>query len=504
MRYRSISGLVLAYTLVCTSLPIIAANKVGIFRKCLPPFVPLHLRSSSSFSKLKNLSFNTAVRNPLLIVAARSEIQVAFAVRCARRAGLKVCARAGGHSFLGAGVCSGVTVDLGGLRSRAMRGNVAQLGSGLNLGETLWFLRGGSRRRWIASGVCPGVGLAGYTLGGGHGPYEGTLGLLCDSLESLRMVDRFGNARFVSRKNLPSLFWAMCGAGGGQFGIVTRIDIRTASSARYDKAVAFHFRWPRHQAGELLHKWTKYNEENGRVWFRMESRMEVAEPGFHGFGACYNVHSVKKCMQLLKKAPFFQVAGREKMFMAVTRNALDVHAFFGPDGSWGRHLAPNRRSAYLSQRYVDKGKANGRLYRSPFLKRRRNGKSLTPQIWQRFADFCGNPGRNIPWVLCELNLFNNAIDKKKNNAFPHRGADVITHFIIGGGSKQDQVYAYRWMKRLFKSFTTGVYVNYPETQLSTLEYPRMYWGKSLKRLRAIKKRFDPDGMFMNPQPIPIH
>ncbi|CDF38968.1 unnamed protein product [Chondrus crispus] len=63
------------------------------------------------------------------------------------------------------------------------------------------------------------------------------------------------------------------------------------------------------------------------------------------------------------------------------------------------------------------------------------------------------------------------------------------------------MFAYGWMRRHLAPFTSGVYVNYSERELGG-SYAKMYWGKSLQRLKKIKRTYDPEGFFANPQPIP--
>lgn len=478
------------------------ANPLAQFTKCLSPGVPFFQSDKPFYFELVNRSFRNDHVRPVGVIRALKESHVASAVKCAHSSNIRVCARSGGHSLVGKSLCKGILIDVRELRSVKFKSDkVATIGAGANLGEVLWNLWK-PRKRWFAAGVCPGVGVGGYVFGGGHGPYEGRLGLACDALVSVRMVTRHGNVRVASRKKNKPLFWALCGAGGGQFGIITYFDVQTVSSDPFDNAVVFRFRWNQNRIGELMHKWMDYSEEGGDVWFRMEMGLANGETGMYGYGACYNIDSVDNCKLKLKRAEFFNTPSRTTVFMQKVSNALDTHAFFGPDGKWGRARAPNLKKAMLDKAYVDKGQANDRIYQSTFIKKSIGQQRLTPKFWQKYADFCANPGRSsIPWIVCELNLFNNAIDKKQKNAFAHRGADIITHYIVGGGKIEDRKFVYWWMRKHFKPFTIGVYVNYPELLLGD-DYPKMYWGSSLKRLKKVKKRYDPKLFFMNPQPIP--
>lgn len=474
------------------------------FKKCLDNKVPLHVPNTSTYDTLAAHNYRNGHVSPTAILLPRDESEVQLGVRCAHRTGHKLCVRSGGHSFVGNSLCAGILLDVGNFRSVRFVNDKHHLdiGAGATLGEVVW-KSWNYRRRWIAAGVCPGVGISGYMLGGGHGPYEGRLGLACDALVSLRVVDRFGVLRVASRWRYKELFWASCGAGGGQFGVVTSFRTKTFSSWMYDRAVVFRFNWNHRVIGELMEKWQNYDEMDGKMWVRMEMYRANAEPGMFGYGACYDVDSEQECWKRLQKAAFFNVPTRKLEFMAKVDNALQLQAFFGPDGNWARKLAPNTRTALLDKRYVDAGAANSRSHKSTFLTKRMQKKPPSRKFWQSYAELCAYPGRaSVSWVVCEINLFNNAIDKPRDNAFPHRGGDMITQFIIGDGTKADKKYVYNRMKTLLQPYTSGVYVNYPEPELGRNEYPKMYWGKSLPRLEKLKRLYDPDLFFSHQQPIP--
>lgn len=435
------------------------------------------------------------------MLPARFELDVIVAVRCARQARLPVCARSGGHSYIGSSLCRGVVIDLQSFSGvRVLANTNAIVGPAATLGDALWGMW--QKRRWFSGGVCPGVGVAGFLLGGGHGPYEGKLGLGCDSLISARVVDASATVRIASRTSHANLFWALCGGGGGHYGIVTQFVMRTASSLPFDRAVCFRFRWPHAVAGVVLSQWQNWDQVGGRVWFRMEV-LPDASSGLVGHGACYDVSSTAQCIKLLKSGSFFKVAGRETLFLQRVTKAVDVAAFFGPDGGWGSYAAPNARSALLGKRFVDRGQGNQLTYQSSFLNIKLGNRSLTASIWQQYANQCVNPsGTSIPWTLCQLNLFNAAVSRKRYNAFPFRRADIIELYIIGGGSKNDGDLAYSKMKAFLKPFTVGGYVNYQEHQLAKNVYPKYYWGESLGKLIKVASTYNSGQVFSHPQPIP--
>lgn len=74
-------------------------------------------------------------------------------------------------------------------------------------------------------GSCSYVGITGFALGGGVGPYGGIHGALSDSILSLEMVTGKGDILTVSATSHPDLFWGMKGAGFN-YGIVTSVKYK--------------------------------------------------------------------------------------------------------------------------------------------------------------------------------------------------------------------------------------------------------------------------------------
>ena len=67
---------------------------------------------------------------------------------------------------------------------------------------------------------------AGYSLGGGYGPLGRRYGLGCDHIVAAEVVDAAGTVLRVSEDEHPELFWALRGAGGAGFGVVTSLTYR--------------------------------------------------------------------------------------------------------------------------------------------------------------------------------------------------------------------------------------------------------------------------------------
>jgi FAD/FMN-containing dehydrogenase len=84
--------------------------------------------------------------------------------------------------------------------------------------------RGG---RYVQGGGCTTVGVAGFIHGGGFGSLSKKYGVGAAGLLEAEIVTADGQALVVNVCNQPDLFWAIKGGGGGAFGVLTQLTLRT-------------------------------------------------------------------------------------------------------------------------------------------------------------------------------------------------------------------------------------------------------------------------------------
>jgi FAD/FMN-containing dehydrogenase len=181
-------------------------------------------------------------RRPALIARCSSVAQVAAAVRMARRRGLEIAVRGGGHGVSGHAVCDGgFVIDLGGLLTMAVdpHARIAHASGGVLWGE----LDRCTQRHGLAvtGGIVSHTGIAGLTLGGGIGWLMRRCASSADNLLAAEVVTSDGMVIEADERDHPELLWALRG-GGGNFGVVTRFDYR------------LHPIGPQVLAGPLVHR----------------------------------------------------------------------------------------------------------------------------------------------------------------------------------------------------------------------------------------------------------
>ncbi len=186
----------------------------------------LVLPESREFDRQRAVWNGSIDRRPALIARCAGAGDVSAVVRSARRTGLPLAVRGGGHSFPGASVCdAGIVADLGLMKgiSVDLESRTVRAEAGVLLGE----LDRATQAAGLAvpAGIVTHTGLAGLTLGGGIGWLQRKYGLTVDQLVSATLVTADGELVRVSEAEHPDLFWGIRG-GGGNFGVVTEFEFR--------------------------------------------------------------------------------------------------------------------------------------------------------------------------------------------------------------------------------------------------------------------------------------
>ena len=154
-------------------------------------------------------------RRPAVIVRSRTTADVVAALAFARRAGLEVSVRGGGHNVAGRAVTDGgVMISLADMHDVAVdpeRGTVTAQG-----GATWAELNAatGAHGLAVTGGAVSTTGIAGLTLGGGLGWLMAKHGLAADNLLAAQVVTAAGEVLEVDAASHPDLFWALRGGGG--------------------------------------------------------------------------------------------------------------------------------------------------------------------------------------------------------------------------------------------------------------------------------------------------
>ncbi|GHE57515.1 FAD-binding oxidoreductase [Streptomyces capitiformicae] len=198
------------------------------------------------------------VGSPDYIRLVNSTNQTVRAVQEAVDKGLRIAVRSGGHCnepFVSDPAVR-VVIDMSGMSRIEYDENrrAIAIEPGAMLGTVYRTLY----KRWgivLPGGTCPTVGVGGHIAGGGYGALSRSRGLTVDHLYAVEVVTvgTDGRARAVVATREPDdpnreLWWAHTGAGGGNFGVVTRYWLRSPDARGTDPAQLL----PKAPSGVLL------------------------------------------------------------------------------------------------------------------------------------------------------------------------------------------------------------------------------------------------------------
>jgi FAD/FMN-containing dehydrogenase len=198
----------------------------------------------------------TADQRPPIVVEAGSAADVATAVRFARSHALRIAPQGTGH---GAAPLEplGSALLLRTSRLRGVRidpaGRIARVEAG-----ALWHdvaVPASDHGLAGLAGSSLGVGVTGYTLGGGIGWLARRYGLAANSVTAAEIVLPDGRLVRADHGHEADLFWAVRG-GGGSVGVVTALELLLYPVPELYAGVLF---FPVRRAAEVLHAWREWN-----------------------------------------------------------------------------------------------------------------------------------------------------------------------------------------------------------------------------------------------------
>ncbi|KAG4441737.1 hypothetical protein IFR05_002780 [Cadophora sp. M221] len=473
---------------------------------------------------------------PVALALPTTIPQIQDAVKCASKFGVRVNPRSGGHSYAShslGGEDGHLVVDLRYFRDVVVdrKTNVATIGPGARLGNVALALFEQGERA-LPHGVCPGVGIGGHVLHGGQGYSTHTHGLLLDHLISATVILPNSTLVTVSRTHHSSLFWALRGAGMS-FGIVTSLQFLTLPAPPQNILFYYPYLWTEPQARLGWDAWQSYC--GGLIMPReMNIRWVVANYGggfavflleghYHGSQADFDL-SIAPLLSALGK-----IGGLQEGIRGVGAHALgwidallyaNNNGLFNDLGSGEPLETPLNYSVHST--FFTKSLMTSNL--SPpsidvFLNRLYNTSPISPVTSYLIIFAQGGPTSAVPLPLNPQTSTSYAhrtslyewqfIASLPSPPFPAAGIDWLNAFV--GDIERAEVDAQRVAAGGAGNEgkggnggggVLGAYYNYADPSLGRGEDSGgRYWLTNYPILKALKRRYDPDFVFMNPQTV---
>ncbi|KAJ3491408.1 hypothetical protein NLG97_g5599 [Lecanicillium saksenae] len=421
---------------------------------------------------------------PAAVFRPNNANDVAEAIKCATANSVHVQAKSGGHSYANFGLGGGdggLMIDLVNLNHFSMDNSTwqATFGSGFVLGELDKHLHANGKRA-MAHGTCPGVGIGGHATIGGIGPSSRMWGTALDHVLEVEVVTADGKIQRASKTQNADLFWGLQGAGAS-FGVITEFVVRTeaepGSVVEYTYSISFG------KQSEMAPVYKKWQDLVGDPELdRRFTSLFIAEPlGVLITGTFYGTLEEYKASGIPDKLP------------AAPAN-ITVMDWLGSLA----HIA-EKTGLYLSNistKFVSRSLAL------------RPEDLLSEQSIDELFNYMGSADADTPlWFVIfdnEGGAINDVPDD--STAYPHRDKVIMYQSYSVGllGVSDKMVKFVDGVQELVQKGAPNAhttYAGYINANLDRQAAQKFYWGKKLPKLQQLKKKFDPNSVFRNPQSI---
>jgi FAD/FMN-containing dehydrogenase len=419
-------------------------------------------------------------KRPALIARCRTPDDVTATIRFAREHDLPVAVRGGGHNGAGLGsVDSGVVIDLSPMKSIAVDAGsrTVRVGGGCVWGEVDAATQ--PHALAVPTGIISTTGVAGLTLGGGHGYLARRHGLTIDNLLAAELVLADGSQVTASAEENPDLFWAIRG-GGGNFGVVTRMKFLLHPL-------------PAFTGGPLI----------------LPATAEVIAGFVAAAGAAPEEMSTIAMVMPIPPMPFVPSEMHGKL------GFIGMMAFSGDSESAQKAMAPFRALAKPIADLVGPAPYSS-LYMMDPPPEMRSAVSVRSRYVERFgikeaATMLAHLEKcDAPMKMGQIRVFGGAFNRvpAEATAFGNRDAKIMVAFLAMYGAGEDEtVFFNGWADAAMDAVqeggnaVKGAYVNFLGLEgKAGLEaaYPNATWN----RLRHVKAKYDPENLFRLNQNIP--
>jgi FAD/FMN-containing dehydrogenase len=298
------------------------------------------------------------------------------------------------------------------------------------------------------------------------------------------VVTADGRVRHVDANTNEDLYWACRGGGGGNFGIVTSLTLRTHSVSR---AAYFFVSWPWSQASEAIAAWQRFAPHAPQALTSILSLGTTGGAGGPRVSALGQYFGSEAALRRLVR-PLTRVAGANLTTGTSSYFTMVLRWAGCLDGGLSACHRSTRSSFYAKSDYFDRPVGpRGRARMIDWVERRQRTPSL-------------GSGALL------LDAYGGALNAPAADAtaFVHRDMLFSLQYLAYFGGATAGRASRRWINGVWHALRPHVsgeaYQNYIDPDLD--RWQRAYYGANLARLREVKKQVDPDFRFRFRQAIP--
>ncbi|MEZ5326198.1 MAG: FAD-binding oxidoreductase [Verrucomicrobiales bacterium] len=436
------------------------------------------LPDSSNFDEVRAIWNAMIDRRPAIIVQCTGTADVKACLAFAKAEKLAISIRGAGHNIAGNALRNdALLIDLSLLRSVTVdpAGKRVFAGPGATLGD----IDHETKEFGLATptGINSTTGISGLTLGGGIGWLTRQYGMTVDNVLSAEIVTADGEVLIASEAENTDLFWALCG-GGGNFGIVTRWELRLHP---VNNVFAGLVVFPEEERTAVLKQYKQYVPSlpvTTSVWsvMRMAPPLPFLPQDVHGknviiLAFCHTGDPAdgEACLEKLKSFG----------------NPHGVHAGVMPFAAWQQAfdplLTPGARNYWKSHNFTE----------------------LAGEMTDLLVEYTTNmPHPETEVFIAHLEGHANTIAPDAT-AYSHRHTRFLVNMHGRWRDADDDDVCRQWTCGLFEATkpyaADGVYINFMSEDET--ERVKEGFGPNMERLARIKTQYDPRNVFDRNQNI---
>lgn len=467
-------------------------------------------------------------------VAAESAADVAAAVDFARQHRLRLVVKGGGHSYQGTSeapdsllvwtrhmnqiTLHDAFVPRGGeAHAQPLPAVSVQAGA---MWIDAYHAVTTQARRYVQGGGCATVGVAGLVQSGGFGSFSKGFGSAAGNLLEAEVVTADGKVRVVNAYKDPELFWGIKGGGGGSLGVVTRLTLRTFDLPEFFGAVMGRIKAASREAFRALigqfvsfYREALFNPHWGeQVAFRDGDTLKLSMV-FQGLTQEQAQQTWAPFLAWIKARPEYSLAEPIQTIALPARHFWDA-AYFREHAP--QYIVSDDRPGTPAHHMIWRGDHDQvgwfiHAYQSAWMP----AALLQPARQDALADALFAASQHFDYAL----HFNkglagapaDAIERARDTA---TNPDMLEAFALaicadGGepafaglpGRSPDLAGARRQAQKIDQAMQAllkvapdaGSYVS--ESDYFLRDWQQRFWGSNYPRLAAVKRRYDPEGLF---------
>jgi FAD/FMN-containing dehydrogenase len=418
---------------------------------------------------------------PILISKVACTKEIAETISFCTKYNLPFRARGGSHAYAPASlVNSGVIIDQAANHNQMTidhANHTVTIQGGALLGPVINELA--KHNLTVPFGTCVTNGLAGLVLGGGMGFLTRRYGLTSDNLLDTKIVLADGSITHANCTTNPDLFWALKGAGCGNFGIVSTFTFRTYE---LPWVTVFTILFDYADTKVVLNTWqnlTPYVTSRLTCGINMRNRFQPLTVTGQLTPGNSRIEDQERLYELIQ--PFIAL-GLHNSISIKTLSLLDAAKYYGK-GSYARPVLFYNQSEF-------------------------NFAPLTEEAMDTIVYHMDKLTIKQSFFSTEIDSLGGNFAKIDSSAFASRDALMWIQFTSAWDFVEDSEENISWLRTYYADMRKYFpmkrrYVGALDYDISREEALTSYYGPNVPELMKIKSKYDPRNVFNFEQSIPV-